>query len=41
MLANTSPRSGQVLEWAARGVVESPSLEVFKKNLDVVLRNVV
>jgi len=34
-------KSGQVLEWAAMEVVESLSLLVFKKHLDVVLRNMV
>lgn len=33
--------SSQALDWAAREVIESPSLEVFRKILDVVLREVV
>ena len=33
-------KSGQVLEWAARGVGESPSLEGLKRRSGVVLRDV-
>ena len=30
-----------MLEWAAQGVVEPPSLEVLRKHLNVVLRDMV
>ena len=33
-------RSGNVLEQAVQGVVESPSVEVFKKHRDIALRDV-
>ena len=33
--------SGEALEVAAQEVVESPSLEVFKKRVDVALKDVV
>jgi len=33
--------SGEALEWAAQGVVESPSLDVFKNRVDVALGDVV
>ena len=34
-------KSDQKLEWAAQGVVESPTLEVFRRRVDVVLRDMV
>jgi len=38
---NFSTESGQALEQAAQGSGESPSLEVFKKRVDVALRDLV
>jgi len=35
------PQSGNALAEAAQGVVESPSLEVFKERVNVVLRDIV